>query len=96
MQAPERRSCAACWVRQQHGRVVRVMSKANADDGKRTGAVAHLGAVPADYPKCPQDRGFAECPCPDDCSIQGECGVCTAFHLQQGRLPFCQRPASKG
>jgi len=67
------------------------MRHSDLEDGKRALALAHLGAVRADCPACSEDRGFAECPCPDTCSIQGECRVCTAFHLQQGRLPFCQR-----
>ena len=72
------------------------MPHSDVDDGKRVVAVQHVGDVPADCPECPEDRGFGECPCPDDCSIQGECRLCTAFHLQQGRLPFCQRPGGKG
>jgi len=67
------------------------MPHSDRDDGKRAQALTHLGEVPSDCPDSPEDRGFAECPCPDTCSIQGECRVCTAFHSQQGRLPFCQR-----
>lgn len=69
------------------------MQQSSEHDDKRRVAEKHLDAVPGSTPTCPADRGYGECPCPDDCSIQGECRLCTAFHLQQGRLPFCQRSA---
>jgi hypothetical protein len=71
-----------------------MLSTADELDPKREVALAHLGSIPFSTPACPAERGFDECLCTDVCPLHGECRLCAAFHLQQGRLPFCQRPAS--
>jgi hypothetical protein len=60
-------------------------------DKKRVIASAHLDLVPAGTPATPQERGFAECPCPKKCTIHGECHLCVAYHARKGKLPRCQR-----
>ena len=61
-------------------------------DRKRESAVASLALVPAGTVKTPGDRGFADCPCPKDCTLHGECELCVAYHARKGALPRCERP----
>jgi hypothetical protein len=58
---------------------------------KRAIASAHLNLIPMGTPASPQERGFAECPCPKDCTLHGECSLCVAYHLRKDQLPRCQR-----
>ncbi len=58
---------------------------------KRTTASAYLHLVPAGTLATPQERGYAECPCPKDCELHGECRLCVAYHGHKGRLPLCER-----
>ena len=58
---------------------------------KRLVAEAHLSIVPEGTPGSPAERGFAECPCTEDCVLHGECLLCVAYHGRKNRLPRCQR-----
>ena len=58
---------------------------------RRALAAENLAAVPADEPATPQARGFAECPCPKDCGLHGDCLLCVAYHLRRGDPPRCAR-----
>ena len=60
-------------------------------DKKRAIASAHLHFVPAGTPATPRERGFAECPCPKDCTLHGECPLCVVYHARKGNLPRCER-----
>jgi hypothetical protein len=60
-------------------------------DKKRALATAHLSAVPAGEPATPQARGYESCPCPKDCTLQGECLLCVAYHGRKDALPRCLR-----
>lgn len=61
------------------------------DDKKRARALASLELVPAGTLPTPALRGFAECPCPKDCTLHGECELCVANHARKGALPHCER-----
>jgi len=60
-------------------------------DKKRAIAASHLDLVPAGTPAAPQERGFAECPCPKNCTLHGECRLCVAFYARKNKPPRCQR-----
>jgi hypothetical protein len=60
-------------------------------DKKREVATAHLDLVPAGSLTTPQARSFAECPCPKDCTLHGECVICVAYHARKHALPRCER-----
>jgi hypothetical protein len=54
-------------------------------------ARAALDIVPAGTPATPAERGFAECPCTEDCTLHGSCLLCMAYHGRKNRLPRCER-----
>ena len=58
---------------------------------KRAIASAHLSLIPIGTLATPQERGYADCPCPKDCTLHGECSLCVAYHSRKGALPRCQR-----
>jgi hypothetical protein len=60
-------------------------------DKKRAISAAFLHLVPADAKLTPQERGFADCPCPKKCSLHGECNFCIAYHSRKRALPRCER-----
>ena len=60
-------------------------------DKKRDVATAHLALVPSGTPATPEARGYGECPCPKECTLHGECGLCVAYHAREQVLPSCQR-----
>ena len=63
---------------------------------KRAVALAHLSIVPSGTPATPADRGFAECPCPKECVLHGDCLPCVAYHGRKNVLPRCLRAAGDG
>lgn len=60
-------------------------------DKKRAAAESRLSELGAGEPATPQARGFAECPCPKECSLHGECLVCAAYHSGGSEQPRCLR-----
>jgi hypothetical protein len=54
-------------------------------------ARAALNVVPSGTAATPAERGFAECPCTEDCPLHGSCLLCTAYHGRKSRLPRCER-----
>jgi hypothetical protein len=60
-------------------------------DKKRGIALAHMDCVAAGTPATPEERGFAECPCPKKCTLHGECLLCVAYHDRKHALPRCRR-----
>ena len=60
-------------------------------DKKRERALASRALVPAGISAAPAERGFAECPCPKDCTLHGECELCVAYHASEKVLPRCER-----
>ncbi|MDR3630133.1 MAG: hypothetical protein P4L42_07345 [Desulfocapsaceae bacterium] len=64
------------------------------EDRKRSIAMAHLADLDEGVPATPEERGFAACPCPGNCTLHGQCLLCTAFHGRKGRLPMCMKNIS--
>ena len=60
-------------------------------DKKRATAEASLSLVAAGGPATPAARGFAICPCAEDCTLHGDCLPCVAFHAARGERPRCDR-----
>ena len=69
------------------------MAKADKElgrDKRRAIAVAHLPEVPDGVPATPRERGYDACPCPKNCTLHGECRLCTAYHGRKGAPPRCE------
>jgi hypothetical protein len=60
-------------------------------DKKREIAMAYMDRVAPGTSATPQERGFAECPCPKKCTLHGECLLCLAYHGRKHALPRCER-----
>jgi hypothetical protein len=60
-----------------------------AEPKKLTRAREALDALPAGTPATPAERGFAECPCTEECVLHGSCLLCAAYHGRKNRLPRC-------
>jgi hypothetical protein len=60
-------------------------------DKRRAIAQAHLPEIPDTVPATPRERGYDACPCPKNCTLHGECRLCTAYHARKGALPRCER-----
>ena len=58
-------------------------------DKRRAIALAHRDLVPAGTPATPEARGYAECPCPKDCTLHGDCVLCVAYHARRDQAPRC-------
>ena len=74
----------------------RQKNDSDAQDRKRTIAMAHLADLDAGVPATPEERGLAACPCPGNCILHGQCLLCTAFHGRKGRLPMCMKKTVDG
>jgi hypothetical protein len=72
-------------------RVRKAEKRAAKADEKRATAEAGLSLVAADEPATPEARGFADCPCPKDCTLHRDCLSCVAFHAGRRELPRCVR-----
>jgi len=53
--------------------------------------MAHLSEIPDSVPATLRERGHDACPCPKNCTLHGECRLCTAYHGRKGALPRCER-----
>ena len=60
-------------------------------DKKHISAMEYLHLVSVGNPATPAERGHAECPCPKECTLHGECNLCTVYHARKNQLPRCQR-----
>ncbi|WKY44373.1 hypothetical protein Q5O14_17460 [Eubacteriaceae bacterium ES2] len=68
-----------------------MFGKMHTKSRKQHKAEKHLNLIDECCAKTPAERGLEECPCQSNCSLNGDCLLCTAYHRSKGKLPFCER-----